>query len=141
MGMRGKRRPGGAARRAALRVGLTATAAGGAMLGSAGGAAAEIIPDDLGVGAVQGVSDVLGGTLGTTADATAHALGPVADLQLNPLANTGTDPLSNSAGTQIADFRPVSTDIVTGPLADGASLRTLPGEVLGRLTGPAPATP
>ncbi|MBO8199122.1 hypothetical protein JW613_12505 [Streptomyces smyrnaeus] len=54
------------------------------------------------------------------------ALGAVNDLQLDPLANTGTDPLDNSVGTQIADFRPVSTAAVTGPLTRGASLGDLP---------------
>jgi hypothetical protein len=62
-------------------------------------------------------------------------VGPALDLQLNPMANTTTDPLSNSAGTQIADFRPISTDIVTGPLAEGASTRELPGALLGGVLG------
>ncbi|MEV6472396.1 hypothetical protein AB0M77_09185, partial [Streptomyces sp. NPDC051657] len=33
----------------------------------------------------------------------------LADLQLHPLANTGVDPLDNAVGTQVADFKPLTT--------------------------------
>ncbi|NSC23900.1 hypothetical protein FM076_23205 [Streptomyces albus subsp. chlorinus] len=69
-----------------------------------------------------------------------HTLKTVSDIQLDPLANTGSDPLDNSVGTQIADFRPISTAALTGPLASGASLGELPvvGPVLTRATGVLP---
>ncbi|EST23554.1 hypothetical protein N566_25560 [Streptomycetaceae bacterium MP113-05] len=62
------------------------------------------------------------------------ALGPVADLPVNPLAGTGSDPLANGVGTQIADFKPIGTQSVTGPLADGASADELP--LVHRFDGP-----
>lgn len=62
---------------------------------------------------------------------------PVKELQLNPLARTGVDPLDNTLGTQVADFRPVSTEALTGPLAEGGSLDDLPlvGAVADALPG------
>jgi hypothetical protein len=33
--------------------------------------------------------------------------------------------VDNSVGTQVADFQPVSTEAVTGPLARGSSLSDL----------------
>ncbi|MFI6941519.1 hypothetical protein ACIBI4_19760 [Streptomyces sp. NPDC050418] len=53
-------------------------------------------------------------------------LAPAKDLQLDPFANTAVDPLDNAVGTQVADFQPVSSEAVTGPLARGASLDDLP---------------
>jgi hypothetical protein len=108
-------------RRALLRVGLTVAAAGAAI--GAGGAAAQAAPmppvgtpqaaDDLNVPA--GVEHALPG-----------ALAPVKRVQLDPLANTGVDPLNNAVGTQIADFKPVSTAMVTDPVTKGGALRDLP---------------
>ncbi|HEY9439893.1 MAG TPA: hypothetical protein VIS29_14840, partial [Streptomyces sp.] len=84
-------------------------------------------------------------TLGAVGDAAAPALtsalgyslagaaAPVTDLRIDPLAGTEADPLDNAVGTQIADFKPVTTAIVTGPLASGAALRDLP--VVGRAAG------
>ena len=59
------------------------------------------------------------------------------DLQLDPLANTGSDPLDNGVGTQVADLPPVGTRTVTGPVAEGASLSELPlvGPATGLLPG------
>ncbi|NEB81605.1 hypothetical protein G3I40_41305, partial [Streptomyces sp. SID14478] len=57
---------------------------------------------------------------------TTYGLGPAKDLKLNPLAGTGVDPLDNAVGTQVSDFKPVSTAAVTGPLASGSSLSELP---------------
>jgi hypothetical protein len=116
-------------------VATVAVAATGSFLASAGDAAAEIIPEDLGDAAGGLTSGALPTVLDTATGATRYAVGPALDLQLNPMANTTTDPLSNSAGTQIADFRPISTDIVTGPLAEGASTRELPGALLGGVLG------
>ena len=53
-------------------------------------------------------------------------------IPLNPLANTSVDPLDNTLGTQLADFRAVNTGTLTGPLSRGASLDDLP--VVGPLT-------
>jgi hypothetical protein len=123
-------------------VATVAVAATGCVLASAGGAAAaesetetEIIPEELDDSARVLASETLGTGLATASGATRYAVGPALDLQLNPMANATTDPLSNSAGTKIADFRPISTATVTGPLTDGASARELPGEVLTRLLG------
>jgi hypothetical protein len=51
---------------------------------------------------------------------------PVARLPLNPLANTGVNPLSNSVGTQVADFKPMGTHALTGPIARGVTVGGLP---------------
>ncbi|UED84780.1 hypothetical protein [Streptomyces profundus] len=100
---------------------VTATATGALLAVGAGAAAANVLPE------------TLGNTLGTTTDVTQQSLGsaldPALDLQLYPLANTGTDPLDNTVGTQVADFKPVGTDLVTGPISEGASARTLLGGV------------
>ncbi|WP_243761041.1 hypothetical protein [Streptomyces sp. YIM 98790] len=70
-----------------------------------------------------------------------YSLGPLKTLPLNPMAGTGSDPLDNSAGTQLADFPPVSTTLLTGPLAEGGGLTDLPlaGPVLHRLIPGTPA--
>ncbi|MBU7596701.1 hypothetical protein JGS22_003360 [Streptomyces sp. P38-E01] len=102
-------------RRRLLSAGLTLSAAGAAALAAAGSAQADIVTVD--------PADPLA-TVG-------HVVGPVADLQLNPMAKTGVDPLDNGIGTQIADFRPISTKDVTGPLSEGASLSDLAAPVTG----------
>ena len=78
--------------------------------------------------------EVLATELGKAVDG---VLRPVKELPLDPLAKTGVDPLDNSLGTQIADFRPVSTEVLTRPLADGGSLDDLPvvGAVVDLLPG------
>ncbi|HEY5835128.1 hypothetical protein [Streptomyces sp.] len=74
---------------------------------------------------------------GALHDGAAGGIGPVKHLTLDPLANTGSDPLDNAVGTRIADFQPVSTASVTGPIARGGSLSTLPvvGTAVGLLPG------
>jgi hypothetical protein len=62
-----------------------------------------------------------------------YGVAPVRDLQLDPLSNTTVDPLTNAVGSQVADFKPVSTAAATGPITSGGSLGTLP--VLGPVTG------
>ncbi|MCX2969247.1 MULTISPECIES: hypothetical protein [Streptomyces] len=108
-----------------LRAGLTLSAAAAAALGTAGPAQADAtVPDAVGMAT---------GSLGT---ALGNTLVPVTDLRLYPLAGTGTDPLANSIGTQVADFKPVSTAPVTAPVTEGgASLDTLTGPVTA-LLGP-----
>ncbi|MFI9047714.1 hypothetical protein [Streptomyces sp. NPDC053427] len=56
----------------------------------------------------------------------AGATGAIKRLQINPLANTPVDPLANAVGTQVADFKPVSTTMVTGTLSRGGALKDLP---------------
>ncbi|MGD6754058.1 hypothetical protein [Streptomyces sp. BH105] len=113
-------------RRTLMRVGLTVTAAGAVV--AAGGASASAAPiplpqtqtgDENLDGAAAGVSTALN-------SATANGLGTLKKLPIDPLAGTGVDPLDNSIGTQVADFVPVSTAAVTGPVASGASLEELP---------------
>ncbi|MFI2778372.1 hypothetical protein [Streptomyces sp. ALB3] len=130
--------------RALLRAGLTLTALGAAL--GAGGAAAQAAP--LPVTPAAG-ADTADSTLGAVGEAAAPALTsalgyglagavePVTDLQLDPLAGTGVDPLDNAVGTQIADFKPVTTAVVTDPLTSGAALGDLPvvGQVTGLITG------
>lgn len=127
--------------RALLRAGLTFTAAG-AVIGL-GGAAAQAAPAapvpasgsdselaEAGAAAGEGLAGAVGHTL-------AGGLGPVKSLQLNPLAKTGVDPLDNAVGTQIADFKPLSTAVVTDSITQGGGLQDLPlvGPVTGLLPG------
>lgn len=49
---------------------------------------------------------------------------PLTHLRIDPLAQTGTDPLDNSAGAVLGDL-PVGTQLLTGSLAHGASAATL----------------
>ncbi|MFI9581142.1 hypothetical protein ACIHCQ_04730 [Streptomyces sp. NPDC052236] len=125
-------------RRGLLRLGLTVVAAGAAL--GAGGTAAQAAPASAAPAAPLMPVDSLGDNLNVMAafeHALPGALGPVKDLQLDPLANTGVDPLDNVVGTQIADFKPLSSAIATDPLTKGGALRDLPlaGELTGLLPG------
>ncbi|MFI0784659.1 hypothetical protein ACH4Q6_03545 [Streptomyces lydicus] len=110
--------------RTLLRAGLAVSAAGAAL--TAGGAATA--------SAAPAPAPAHGTDTGATASALTGALlhsvaggvGPVKNLQLDPLANTAVDPLANAVATQVADFKPVSTTLVTGPLSRGAALRDVP---------------
>lgn len=64
-----------------------------------------------------------------------YVTGPVADLKPNPLAGTGVDPLDNGVGTKVADFQPLTSTALTGPVAQAESLGAVPvvGEVAGLL--------
>ncbi|WP_320780375.1 hypothetical protein [Streptomyces sp. CRN 30] len=70
-------------------------------------------------------------------EATTMALGyvtaPVAGLKPNPLAGTGVDPLDNGVGTKVADFKPLSSQTLTGPVAQADSVGGLP--LVGRAAG------
>nr|WP_206323447.1 hypothetical protein [Streptomyces sp. HNM0574] len=131
---------------------LTVTAAGAVVTGAGGSAVAadgggqQEYREKTPVGTLDttALHEPVGTTtdsLGTAADSLGYsvsgALGPVKDLQLNPLAKTGVDPLDNALATQVADFKPISTAAVTGPLAEGASLDELPlvGPVTDALPG------
>jgi D-arabinose 1-dehydrogenase-like Zn-dependent alcohol dehydrogenase len=108
-----------------MRAGLAVTVAG-IGLGAGGAATASAAPMPQGGGPVTlGTIDPQAAAQGTNV-ALHHTLAAVKDAKLDPLAGTGVDPLDNTVGTQIADFKPVSTKSVTGPLTQGGSLRTLP---------------
>ncbi|WP_121748857.1 hypothetical protein [Streptomyces sp. E2N166] len=61
-----------------------------------------------------------------------YVTGPVADLKPNPLAGTGVDPLDNGVGTKVADFQPLTSTALTGPVAQAQSLGGVP--VVGQVT-------
>ncbi|MEV3861611.1 hypothetical protein AB0J38_45830 [Streptomyces sp. NPDC050095] len=131
-----------AARRTLLRAGLTVTAAGAAVA-AGGGAASAATPlsatQSLGLSTPVGDFDSATPAQAVTKAlhaSTAGGLAPAKRLQLDPLAGTGVDPLDNSLGTQVADFKPVSTASATSPLTSGGSLDDLP--VLGAATGVLP---
>jgi hypothetical protein len=60
-----------------------------------------------------------------------YVTGPVAGLKPNPLAGTGVDPLDNGVGTQLADFQPLTSQALTGPVAQAQSIGSIPGGLLG----------
>jgi hypothetical protein len=62
-----------------------------------------------------------------------YVTGPVAGLKPNPLAGTGVDPLDNGVGTQLADFQPLTSKALTGPVAQAQSIGGIP--VLREVTG------
>ncbi|MGV9450744.1 hypothetical protein [Streptomyces sp. NPDC003635] len=62
-----------------------------------------------------------------------YVTGPVAGLKPNPLAGTGVDPLDNGVGTQLADFQPLTSQMLTAPVAQARSIGSIP--VLGQATG------
>ncbi|MBW8740000.1 MAG: hypothetical protein JF621_23800 [Streptomyces turgidiscabies] len=66
-----------------------------------------------------------------------YVTGAVQNLKPNPLAGTGVDPLDNGVGTQLADFQPVASQMLTGPVAQAQSIGRIPvlGEALGVLGG------
>ncbi|MEU6663603.1 hypothetical protein [Streptomyces sp. NPDC046821] len=127
-----------AGRRALLRAGLTLTAAGAALGGgavTAGAAEPAATPLASPVGDLDAAA-AGGAVTGALHDATSGGLAPVKHLKLNPLAGTGVDPLDNVVGTQVADFKPVSTAVATGPLSKGGALADLP--VVGQVTSVLP---
>ncbi|MFF3661943.1 hypothetical protein [Streptomyces olivochromogenes] len=75
--------------------------------------------------------------LGVLTGSVGYATGPIAGLKPNPLAGTGVDPLDNGVGTQLADFKPLTSQALTGPLAQAQSLGSMPvvGQALGLLGG------
>ncbi|MDI3409045.1 hypothetical protein [Streptomyces cavernicola] len=124
------RRP---AHRTLMRAGFTLAAVGAALgAGGAATASAQPLPAPVPLGDL----DVPSAGAAVTG-ALPHATAPLKNLQLDPLANTGVDPLDNAVGTQVADFQPVSTAAVTDPITKGGTLGTLPvvGEVTSLLPG------
>ncbi|MDN3262692.1 hypothetical protein QWJ26_23380 [Streptomyces sp. CSDS2] len=107
---------------------LVVLAAAGAALGTgAATASAETVPgtgvtyrpDDAGSIDAEAGLRALTGIVG-------YVTGPVAGLKPNPLAGTGVYPLDNGVGTQVADFQPVGTQMLTRPLAQARSLGSVP---------------
>ncbi|MFE0203231.1 hypothetical protein [Streptomyces sp. NPDC058985] len=82
-------------------------------------------PTSLGNIDPQAGAEALTGTVG-------HVTGPVSGLKPNPLAGTGIDPLDNGVGTKVADFQPLTSTALTGPVAQAESLGAVP--VLGQAT-------
>ncbi|MCS0634613.1 hypothetical protein NX801_02830 [Streptomyces sp. LP05-1] len=108
--------------RSLLKAGLTLTALGAAF-GATGGTA-QAAPRNLDVlAAVQGALE--GGVA-----VVPSAVKTVREIRINPLAGTGTDPLSNGVGTQVADFPAFNTTSVTGTLTSPGTL-PLVGPLLG----------
>ncbi|MGA5201623.1 hypothetical protein [Streptomyces variegatus] len=92
--------------------------------------------------ATDSVLDVVHTSLGETdpqtglqaaTDTVGHATGAAAGLKPNPLAGTGVDPLDNSVGTEVADFKPMTSREVTGPVAQAPSIESIP--VVGKAAG------
>lgn len=69
--------------------------------------------------------DAIGATLG-------YVTGPLLDIQPNPLAGTGADPLDNGVGAQLADFKPLTSQALTAPIAEAKSFGSMP--VVGGVT-------
>ncbi|MFC9393527.1 hypothetical protein ACFTWS_10225 [Streptomyces sp. NPDC057027] len=110
-------------RSALLRAGLGVTAVGAAVLG-AGAAAQAAAPVPL---PVDSLTRTDAGAAGAGAlDGVTQGVGPLTRLQLDPLANTGVDPLDNGLGTQVADFKPVGTNLVTDHVTKGGAVADLP---------------
>jgi hypothetical protein len=113
---------------------LTATAVAAAVVPAGVAAAAETAP------AAPSVTDALpapdlGAAIPTqyVTGALGYSVAPARDLRIDPLSDTSVDPLNNAVGSQVADFKPVSTAMVTDPITSGGSLGTLP--LLGPATG------
>ncbi|MCB5168650.1 hypothetical protein LG634_27995 [Streptomyces bambusae] len=99
----------GSTRRTLRNAGLTVSLAGAALAAAASGAQAGEI---------------------SVPHALAGALGPVQNLQVDPLANTGVDPLDNGIATKVSDFPAVGTTTVTDTVTKGAKVGELPGVAL-----------
>jgi hypothetical protein len=121
--------------RSTARRALIAVAAAGAVVGAgATTAVADTAPRTGGVDRSAAADDVTPAVKGVTGTV-GHVTGTVAGLKPNPLAGTGVDPLDNGVGTRIADFRPVDSRMLTGPVAEAPSIGSIPvvGQVLGAL--------
>ncbi|WP_309094488.1 hypothetical protein [Streptomyces sp.] len=118
--------------RRALAVLATAGAALGAGTATAAADTTSLLgvvntrPTDLGRIDPQSGLQATTGTLG-------YVTGPVAGLKPNPLAGTGVDPLDNGVGTQLADFKPMTSQALTGPVAQARSIAGIP--VVGQAAG------
>ncbi|MER6632299.1 hypothetical protein ABT301_29465 [Streptomyces sp. NPDC000987] len=119
-----------AVRRALLALATTGVALGaGAATASADASPVVDVPHTL--PAALGETDPQAGTQALTGTV-GHVTGPVAGLKPNPLAGTGVDPLDNGVATQLDDFRPLSSQALTRPVAEAESIGAIP--VLGQAT-------
>ncbi|MFJ4687613.1 hypothetical protein ACIQNG_02455 [Streptomyces sp. NPDC091377] len=119
--------------RRALAVLATAGVALGAGAGVSAAAEAEPVLDVMRTRPTSlGNIDPAAGLAGVTGSVQ-YVTGPVAGLKPNPLAGTGVDPLDNGVGTQLADFKPLTSKMLTGPVAQAPSVGSLPlvGPLLG----------
>ncbi|MEU6357196.1 hypothetical protein ABZ896_49195 [Streptomyces sp. NPDC047072] len=117
------------------RIALTALATAGVALGAGAGvaSAAEPVVDVVRTKPTSlGNIDPQSGIQGLTASL-GYATGALSGLKPNPLAGTGVDPLDNGVGTQLADFQPVATQALTGPVAQAQSIGSMP--VVGQVAG------
>ncbi|MET9350933.1 hypothetical protein [Streptomyces termitum] len=112
------------------KAGLGVTAAGAAVLGAGAAAQAAVPSVPLPVDSLTRTDAAAAGEGALTG--VAHGVAPLTRLQLDPLANTGVDPLANGLGTQVSDFKPVGTDLVTDHVTKGGAVADLP--VAGPLT-------
>ncbi|GHF48784.1 hypothetical protein GCM10010218_32840 [Streptomyces mashuensis] len=123
-------------RRTVARLGLTVSA--GAALAAAGAAEAHASPQV--PSATLGRTDVGAAFEGTgiALEKSVEGLSPVVkSFKYHPLAATGVDPLDNGASTQVSNFKPVGTRLVTAPVTDRGQVQDLPvaGQALGVLPG------
>ncbi|MFH8348018.1 hypothetical protein [Streptomyces sp. NPDC018045] len=106
--------------RPVVRVGLALSVAGAAF------AAAGAAPAGAAPGHDSDAKKTGRALTGALSHSLAGGIGPVKSLKLDPLAGTTADPLTNKIGTQVADFKPLTTGIVTDPIASGGALEDLP---------------
>ncbi|WP_329220465.1 hypothetical protein OG352_27265 [Streptomyces sp. NBC_01485] len=118
--------------RRALAALATAGVALGAGAGTAAAATGEPVVDVMRTHPTSiGRIDPQAGLQGALGSLT-YVTGTVSDLKPNPLAGTGVDPLDNGVGTQLADFQPLTSQMLTGPVAQAQSIGSIP--VLGDVT-------
>ncbi|MFG2208757.1 hypothetical protein [Streptomyces sp. NPDC048638] len=110
--------------RTLLRTGLAVSAAGAALAAGGSGASAAPAPAPAAVpdGGAAAPARGLAGDLGSSARGAAKG---IENVRLNPLADTSVDPLNNAVETRVADFKPLSTTLLTGPLSHGGTLKDL----------------
>ncbi|MEV4436943.1 hypothetical protein [Streptomyces sp. NPDC049585] len=119
-----------------MRVGLTVSAGAALAAGGAAQASAQPQPPTATLGRTDLGAALMGTRIGL--EKSVEGLSPVIKtFKFNPLAATPVDPLNNGARTQVADFKPVGTDMLTSPLTKRGQLGDLPvvGQVLGALPG------
>jgi hypothetical protein len=109
---------------------LAALATAGVALGAGAGATAaatgEPVPDVMRAHPTSvGQVDPQAGLQGAVGSLS-YATGTVSGLKPNPLAGTGADPLDNGVGTQLADFQPLSSQMLTRPVAQAQSIGSIP---------------
>jgi hypothetical protein len=93
----------------------------GAAMASAGAETTAVRTVDTALGKIDPQAG-----LRSTAGTVGHATGPAAELQPNPLAGSGSDPLDNGVSTQVADLKPVHSKALTGPVAQAKSVDGIP---------------